>query len=137
MAMVSMESNETKKCKIVPKKYNYIPDLLIQNKRIEKETTMNLNPKEIKRAMAYADVFAIGELDEETLLTPLNFCYKDDTVSEDAGDEEEPEEEETLEEESPKAEGSSPTEDGGSSSPTSLTSPTSPTPTGSEEAEES
>lgn len=102
MAMVSMESNDTKNCRIVPKKYNYIPDLLLQNKRIEEETTMDLNPKEIQRAMMFADVYAQDDGGGETLLTPLNFYLKDEEeAAEDESEETEPdtEDEEETEEE--------------------------------------
>ena len=94
MAMISMESNETKKCRIVPSKYNYIPDLLLRGKRIEEEITMELNPKEIQRAMTLADVFAVAEDGTETLLTPLNFYLKEETTedSEEESGSEEPEE---------------------------------------------
>ena len=94
MAMISMESNETKKCRIVPSKYNYIPDLLLHGKRIEEEITIELNPKEIQRAMTLADVFAVAEDGTETLLTPLNFCLKEETTEdseEEGGGSEEPE----------------------------------------------
>lgn len=68
-----MGPEETKKCKIVPRKYTYIPDLLPNNKRIEGETVMQLNKNEIIRAMTLADVYLIGEDDSETLLNPENY----------------------------------------------------------------
>lgn len=84
MGNISMEVNDTKKCRIIPKKYNFIPDLLLNNKRIEKETVMEINKAEICRAMSLATVYMINDDGTEVLLTPMNFYLK--PLSED-GDE--------------------------------------------------
>lgn len=85
MRSISMEVNDTKKCRIIPKKYNFIPDLLLNNKRIEKETVMEINKAEICRAMTLATVYMINDDGTEVLLTPENFYLK--PLSEDGGDE--------------------------------------------------
>lgn len=88
---VTMAANDTKKCRIIPKKYNYIPGLLLKNKRIEEETTMELNKAEIIKAMTLADVYLVNGEDDETLLTPLNFCDPvKESVEEDGGEETDP-----------------------------------------------
>lgn len=122
MAMVSMESNDTKTCRIVPKKYNYIPDLLLQNKRIEEETTMDLNPKEIQRAMMLADVYAQDDSGEETLLTPLNFYLKEEESTEE-GSEEDTDTDDEEEVSTPPAAGSE-TEETENDEKTEVTEPT-------------
>lgn len=76
MGNISMEVNDTKKCRIIPKKYNFIPDLLLNNKRIEKETVMEINKAEICRAMTLATVYMINDDGTEVLLTPMNFYLK-------------------------------------------------------------
>lgn len=68
-----MAVNETKKCRIVPKKNRFVPDLLLHNQRIETETTMEINKAEIIRAMSLADVYMVNDDGTETLLTPKNF----------------------------------------------------------------
>lgn len=85
--MYIMAANETKKCKIIPKKNRFVPDLLIANKRIVSETTMEINKAEIRRAMSFADVFMIGDDGTETLLTPKNFYVSEaDETSGDGSD---------------------------------------------------
>lgn len=83
---VVMDVNETKKCRIVPKKNRFVPDLLLQNQRIEKEVVMEINKAEISRAMSLADVYMIGEDKSETLLTPKNFYLKVESESTEDGD---------------------------------------------------
>lgn len=73
-----MGVNDTKKCRIVPKKNRFVPDLLLHNQRIEEETTMEINKAEIARAMSLADVYAVGEDGSEVLLTPFNFFLKEE-----------------------------------------------------------
>lgn len=83
--MNTMARNETKKCRIVPKKNRFVPDLLLHNQRIEEETTMEINKAEITRAMSLADVFMVNEDGTETLLTPENF-YDPVESKEDSGE---------------------------------------------------
>lgn len=83
-----MGPEETKKCKVVPKKYNYISDILPNNKRIEGETILELNKNEIARAMTLANVYLIGEDDSELLLNPENY-YKSLEEKKDKEEEEE------------------------------------------------
>lgn len=87
MNKIVMAVTDTKKCRIVPKKLNYIPDLLLHNQRIEEEITMKINRQEILRAMSLADVYEIAEDGTETLLTPLNFCYKEEETGDGSGEE--------------------------------------------------
>lgn len=84
-----MTVNEVKTCRIVPKKYNYIPDLLLHNQRIEEETTMNLNKAEVWRAMMLADVYATVD-GEEVLMTPKNYFFKGDVVEDEGGGDDDP-----------------------------------------------
>lgn len=89
-----MGPDETKKCRIVPQKYRFVPDILLNNKRIEEETIMELNKAEIARAMSIAEVYFIAEDGTETLATQENFyvanATSDDT--EEGGEVEEPDE---------------------------------------------
>ena len=87
MDQVVMTVTDTKKCRIIPKRLNYIPDLLLHNQRIEKETVMEINRQEILRAMSLANVYEIAEDGTETLLTPLNFCLKTEEKDSGSGEE--------------------------------------------------
>lgn len=70
---MKMSANDVKKCKVTPRKFSSVPDILMNNKRIEEETELELNPNEIKRAMASATVSAIDDKGTERPLNPLNF----------------------------------------------------------------
>lgn len=59
--MAKMQNHETKKVKVTPKSGNTIPDILTQNKMITGETTMNMNAREIRRAMSFGNVVEVGE----------------------------------------------------------------------------
>lgn len=63
-----MDKTTLKKVKVVPKKHRFVGDILPNNGRITETTEKNLNPKEIIRAMQFADCF-----EGETLLTPQNY----------------------------------------------------------------
>ena len=71
--MAKMKNYETKKVKIIPKKLNSIPDILINNKLIKEETIMDINTREIERAMHFGTVSALSETGEETSLNTRNF----------------------------------------------------------------
>ena len=63
-----MDKTTLKKVKVVPKKHRFVGDILPNNGRIVEETEKNLNPKEIIRAMQFADCF-----EGTKLLTPMNY----------------------------------------------------------------
>lgn len=63
-----MDKTTLKKVKIIPKKHRFVGDILPNNDRITEETEKNLNPKEIIRAMQFADCF-----EGTKLLTPANY----------------------------------------------------------------
>lgn len=63
-----MDKNTLKKVKVIPKKHRFVGDILPNNDRITEETEKNLNPKEIIRAMQFADCF-----EGTKLLTPANY----------------------------------------------------------------
>lgn len=63
-----MDKNTLKKVKVIPKKHRFVGDILPNNGRITEETEKNLNPKEIIRAMQFADCF-----EGTKLLTPANY----------------------------------------------------------------
>lgn len=63
-----MDKTTLKKVKVIPKKHRFVGDILPNNDRITKETEKNLNPKEIIRAMQFADCF-----EGTKLLTPENY----------------------------------------------------------------
>lgn len=63
-----MDKTTLKKVKVVPKKHRFVGDILPNNGRITETTEKNLNPKEIIRAMQFADCF-----EGTTLLTPQNY----------------------------------------------------------------
>lgn len=92
MPVKVMGPEETKKCRVVPKKYNYIPDLLLNNKRIEEECTLDLNKNEIARAMSLAEVYEVKE-DGEVLLDSTNYFISavEDEEVKDGGETKEPE----------------------------------------------
>ena len=71
--MAKMKNYETKKVKIIPKKLNSIPDILRNNKRIEEPMIMELNKKEIQRAMSFANVASVSKDEKETLLDTRNW----------------------------------------------------------------
>ena len=58
---IKMGITDTKKVKIYPKEKRFIPDLLEKNGHIEESTEMDLNVKEITRAMSNAVVTEVGE----------------------------------------------------------------------------
>ena len=59
-----------KECKIVPSKFREIPD--IKKKRIDSEVTLEMNEKEMIRAMNYGKVYEIKD-GEELLLNMSNY----------------------------------------------------------------
>lgn len=63
-----MDKTTLKKVKVIPKKHRFVGDILPNNGRITEETEKNLNPKEIIRAMQFADCF-----EGTKLLTPTNY----------------------------------------------------------------
>lgn len=63
-----MDKTTLKKVKVIPKKHRFVGDILPNNDRITEETEKNLNPKEIIRAMQFADCF-----EGTKLLTPANY----------------------------------------------------------------
>ena len=63
-----MDKTTLKKVKVIPKKHRFVGDILPNNGRITEETEKNLNPKEIIRAMQFADCF-----EGTKLLTPMNY----------------------------------------------------------------
>ena len=63
-----MDKTTLKKVKVVPKKHRFVGDILPNNGRITETTEKNLNPKEIIRAMQFADCF-----EGTKLLTPQNY----------------------------------------------------------------
>ena len=63
-----MDKTTLKKVKVIPKKHRFVGDILPNNCRITEETEKNLNPKEIIRAMQFADCF-----EGTKLLTPENY----------------------------------------------------------------
>lgn len=63
-----MDKTTLKKVKVIPKKHRFVGDILPNNDRITEETEKNLNPKEIIRAMQFADCF-----EGTKLLTPENY----------------------------------------------------------------
>ena len=63
-----MDKTTLKKVKVIPKKHRSVGDILTNNDRITEETEKNLNPKEIIRAMQFADCF-----EGTKLLTPANY----------------------------------------------------------------
>lgn len=63
-----MDKTTLKKVKVIPKKHRFVGDILPNNGRITEETEKNLNPKEIIRAMQFADCF-----EGTKLLTPANY----------------------------------------------------------------
>lgn len=85
-----MSNSETKKCRIIPKDKRFVPDILLQNKRIVEETVMDLNKSEIRRAMSFAEVYIING-DIETLATEKDYFIKDAGVCEDDKVETDPE----------------------------------------------
>lgn len=95
-----MEAGETKKCKIIPKKNKVVLDLLPNNKKIEKETTMEINRNEIARAMSAADVYLIGNDGSQTLLNEENYYLSlgtSESDKENEGDDNEPSSEKSEE----------------------------------------
>lgn len=70
--MAKMAQAETKKVKVTPTKLKGVPDILIPNGRIESEVTMDLNEKEIRRCMSFADVREVSG-EEEITLDPTNY----------------------------------------------------------------
>lgn len=101
MAKVKMEVTDTKKVKVYPKAYRYITDLLEKMMRIEEPMELELNAKEITRAMSNAVVTETGENGEEVVLNPLTFNLKDEEPAEESTepektDKEEPEPEEPI-----------------------------------------
>lgn len=73
---IAMGRTDTKKCKIIPQKNRFVPDLLLNNQRIEEETVMEINVAEIQRAMSIAEVYEVGKDGSETLLDEFNFFLK-------------------------------------------------------------
>lgn len=71
--MAIMSLRHIKKCKVTPAYLQSIPDILLQNKRIEETCIISINPNEIIRAMSFGDVYAIDEKGNETLLDPTNY----------------------------------------------------------------
>ena len=63
-----MDKTTLKKVKVIPKKHRFVGDILPNNDRITEKTEKNLNPKEIIRAMQFADCF-----EGTKLLTPANY----------------------------------------------------------------
>lgn len=59
-----------KECKIVPSKFREVPD--IKKRRIDSEVTLELNEKEMIRAMNYGKVYEIKD-GEELLLNMSNY----------------------------------------------------------------
>lgn len=88
---IVMKRTDTKKCRIVPVKNRHVPDVLLHNKRITEETTMDLNKMEIRRAMSFAEVFVVDG-DTETLVTDQNFYLKDVEEESGSGDDDKKEE---------------------------------------------
>ena len=78
--MAIMSNTDTKKVKVTPGNLQSIPDILPQNKRIEEEVTMELNPSEIKRCMSFGTVKEVKSTGEVNL-DPMNFNQKDDAAS--------------------------------------------------------
>lgn len=78
MAKVKMGPADTKKVKVYPKTYRYITDILLKNDRIEEPMELELNVKEITRAMGNAVVTEVNEDGEEVVLNPLTFNLMDE-----------------------------------------------------------
>ena len=79
---IAMSRTDTKKCRIVPQRNRFVPDLLLNNQRIEEETTMEINVAEIQRAMSIAEVYEVAEDGSETLLDEFNFFLKSGEAAE-------------------------------------------------------
>lgn len=71
--MSKMSNFETKKVKVSPAKNKFVIDILRNNKRIEKPTVLELNKKEIQRAMASATVSNVDKNGKETPLNTRNW----------------------------------------------------------------
>ena len=82
--MAIMSLRHIKKCKVTPAYLQSIPDILLQNKRIEETCIISINPNEIIRAMSFGDVYAIDEKGNETLLNPRNYNSIENGIVEDA-----------------------------------------------------
>ena len=83
--MAIMSNTDTKKVKVTPGNLQSIPDILPENKRIEKEVTMELNPNEIKRCMSFGTVKEVRKTGEVNL-DPTNFNQKEETANTDSVD---------------------------------------------------
>lgn len=83
--MAIMSNTDTKKVKVTPSNLQSIPDILPENKRIEKEVTMELNPNEIKRCMSFGTVKEVRKTGEVNL-DPTNFNQKEETANTDSTD---------------------------------------------------
>lgn len=84
--MAIMSNTDTKKVKVTPSNLQSIPDILPENKRIEKEVTMELNPNEIKRCMSFGTVKEVRKSGEVNL-DPTNFNQKEEeTANTDSAD---------------------------------------------------
>lgn len=71
--MSKMSNFGTKKVKVSPAKNKFVTDILRNNKRIEKPTVLELNKKEIQRAMASATVSNVDKNGKETPLNTRNW----------------------------------------------------------------
>lgn len=62
----------TKKVKIFPRKYIFIPGVLINGMRIDRPCIVMLNIREIRKCMVYATVYEVVDKVGDILLTPQN-----------------------------------------------------------------
>lgn len=71
--MSKMSNFGTKKVKVSPAKNKFVSDILRNNKRIEEPMVLELNKKEIQRAMNFANVTSVSKDEKETLLDTRNW----------------------------------------------------------------
>lgn len=71
--MSKMSNFGTKKVKVSPAKNKFVSDILRNNKRIEEPMVLELNKKEIQRAMSFANVTSVSKDEKETLLDTRNW----------------------------------------------------------------
>ena len=69
--------NDRKKCLIILKKNRYIPGILPNNKKIEKNMILNLTDREIRRCMNNSALVYIADDNDKFKLDETNFWFDD------------------------------------------------------------